>query len=209
MASQQEAYITPEQYLEMERAAASRSEYYDGRIYPMAGASPNHERIVANVLRELGVQLRGRPCDLFGSNIGIRVPETGLYTYADASALCGEPRFDGVTDLLLNPTVLIEVLSPSTEAYDRGKKFDHYRKLPSLREYVLLAQDRVHADRFVRDGERWPLMSFDGPDAMVVVPSIDCVLQLRDVYERVELPPNPPLRAVHEEAPRYAVAASA
>jgi Uma2 family endonuclease len=124
--------------------------------------------------------------------------------------VCGEPHFtDDVTDVLLNPTIVIEVLSPSTESYDRGRKFDHYRRLASLREYVLIAQDRMHVERFARgaDEHAWVLTVAEGADATVELPSIGCVLRVGDLYERVELPPATPLRAVYEDAPHpYATA---
>jgi Uma2 family endonuclease len=176
----------------------------------MSGASPLHVQITTNVTIHLGWHLRGRSCRLFNGDVKIRVVDSGLYTYPDAAVVCGEPRFDAdPTAILLNPTVIVEVLSPSTEGYDRGRKFEHYGKIPSLREYLLLAQDSVRAERFERDGERWVLTTFDGPDAVIGLPSVGVSLRLADVYEGVELPPHPPLRAVHEEAPQYAVSPSA
>ena len=210
MASQQQPTCTPQQYLALERAAETRSEYFDGRIYAMSGASRSHVRVTRNVTALLHPQLRGRDCELFTSDMKVRVSDTGLYTYPDATVVCGEPHFtDDVTDVLLNPTIVIEVLSPSTESYDRGRKFDHYRRLGSLREYVLIAQDRPHVERFTRgaDGHAWVLTVAAGADATVELPSIACVLRVGDLYERVELPPATPLRAVYEDAPHpYATA---
>jgi Uma2 family endonuclease len=204
MASQQEPFHTPAEYLAFERAAETKHEYLDGRIYAMSGGSRSHARIAVNLIREISTQLRGRPCEAFGSDMRVRVEATGLRTYPDLSALCGEPRFDDeVRDTLVNPELLIEVLSPSTESYDRGQKFEHYRQIPELQEYVLFAQDRALAEYRIRRGEagdQWGLKVVRGLDAALELPAIGCVLSLRGVYERVELLPDPPLRAVYEDA---------
>ena len=134
----------------------------------------------------------------------VRIPESGLHTYPDMSALCGEPHFvHDVLDHLLNPTVIVEVLSKSTAAYDRGEKFEHYRKIPTFQEYVLFEQDWARAEHYVRNGasgDRWSLTVVRGLDATLELPAIGCVLALRDVYDRVELLPDPPLRAAYEDA---------
>ena len=212
MASRQERIYTLAEYLAFERDSEGKHEYLNGRIYAMSGGSPNHARIAVNLIRELATQLRGRPCEAFGSDMRIRIPESGLHTYPDASAVCGEPRFvRDVLDHLLNPSLIVEVLSKSTAAYDRGEKFEHYRKIPTLEEYVLFEQDRARAEHYVRDGvsgDRWGLTVLRGLDATLPLPSIGCVLALRDVYERVELPADPPLRAVYEDAPLVGYAAN-
>src|SRR5438067_4427740 len=151
MEGREERYYTPEEYLEFEEKAIEKHEYYDGRIYVMSGSSVNHGRICRNVLSALHVQLRGRPCEAFNSDIKTHVEASDLYTYPDVSALCGEPRFESERrGVLLNPSVIVEVLSPSTEGYNRGKKFSHYKRIPSLREYVLIAQDYAHVERSMR-----------------------------------------------------------
>ena len=202
MASRQEPFYTPAEYLAMERAAETKHEYFNGRIYAMSGAQRSHVRVATNLVILLRTQLRGRSCEVFNSDMRVLVSATGLYTYPDVSALCGEPDFeDEEGDVLLNPTVLVEVLSKSTEAYDRGGKFDHYRSISTLQEYVLFEQDRAHAEHRVRTGEsgdRWELTVVRGLDATLELPAIGCVLPLRDVYDRVELLPDPPLRAVYE-----------
>ena len=204
MATRQEPTYTLAEYLAIERDSEVKHEYLNGRIYAMSGASPNHNRIEINLIREISTQLRGRRCEMFGGNMRVRVPETGLHTYPDASALCGEPRFvHDVLDHLLNPTVVFEVLSKSTAAYDRGEKFEHYRKIPTFQEYVLLEQDRARAEHYVRtgvSGDQWGLTVVRGLDATLELPVIGCTLSLRDVYDRVELLPDPPLRAVYEDA---------
>src|SRR5919108_290049 len=179
---------TPEEYLALERAARHKSEYVNGRIYALAGASRAHNLIAGNVFAELRAQLRGRPCEAYINDMRVKVSQTGLYTYPDVAALCGEPQFeDAHLDTLLNPTVIVEVLSESTEGYDRGEKFAHYRRLESLREYVLIAQDKVRIERYVRDGERWVLTEIDSLDDTLALASIGCELRLREVYERVDL----------------------
>jgi Uma2 family endonuclease len=211
MASRQEPLYTPEEYLELEAVAQVKHEYLDGRIYAMTGGTFNHARLVGNVHGELRAQLRGRPCEAFTSEVMVRIDATGLHTYPDGSALCGKPQAertrDGTGDLiLLNPSVLLEVLSPSTERYDRGDKFGHYRQIPSLQEYLLVSQDWMHVERFARDPEaptHWRFSDASGPDGEVELPSIGCVLRLRDVYERVDVPPTRPLRIVREPEAAY------
>jgi Uma2 family endonuclease len=215
MEDRQERHYTADEYLELEEAALERHEYLDGRIYAMSGGTEKHARLCVNVKGQLYVQLRGRPCRVYGENLLVRVEKTGLHTYPDASALCGEPRLAGRTlagkqDLiLLNPSVLVEVLSPSTEAYDRGEKFDHYRLIPSLREYVLVSQDWMHVERFSRtaEGVEWVYADARGPEGEMALPSIGCVLALRDVYEHVDVPPTRPPRAIREPEPDDAYAA--
>ncbi len=213
MESRQERFYTPEEYLARERASETKHEYLNGRIYAMSGVSRNHDRIVVNLIREIGTQLRGRPCEGFSSDMRVKVRATGLRTYPDLSALCGPPQFDkGEGDSLVNPGLLIEVLSRSTAAYDRGEKFDHYQQIPTLQEYVLFEQDRTRAEYRVRTGEpgdRWGLTVVRGLDATLALPVIGCTLALRDVYERVELLPDPPLRAVYEDVARAGYAANA
>jgi Uma2 family endonuclease len=178
--------VTPTEYLRRERSALQKSEYRDGQIVAMTGASRAHNLIAVNLARELSQQLRGGPCEVYIADMRVKVSPTGLYTYPDVVAACGDIRFeDATTDTLLNPTVLVEVLSPSTEAYDRGQKFAHYRRLESLQEYLLLAQDRVRAEHFVRDGDRWVHTELDSHDEVVTLPSIGCSVRLADVYDRV------------------------
>lgn len=166
MSSLPKARFTPQQYLALERAAETKSEFFNGEIFAMAGASREHNLIATNVVRELSAQLKGRPCETYPGDMRVKVSETGLYTYPDVVVVCGEPRFeDEHGDTLLNPTLVVEVLSPSTEAYDRGEKSSHYRRLASLAEYVLIAQDRCHVERYARrpDG-LWLLAEARGLD---------------------------------------------
>ena len=180
------AYYTAAEYLALERRATYKSEYVGGHIIAMSGASRRHNLIAANISRELSSQLRGRPCESYISDMRVRVSETGLYTYPDVVAVCGDIRFaDEQTDTLLNPTVIVEVLSASTEAYDRGDKFAHYRRLASLHDYVLVSQDAVRVEHYVRQGEKWVLSEASLLTDTVSLASIQCTLVLEDIYDKV------------------------
>jgi Uma2 family endonuclease len=180
---------TPEQYLALERKAVVKSEYLDGQITAMSGASRPHNLIATNLIREISARLTDRPCEVYGSDMRVNIPPTGLYTYPDVVAVCDEPEFlDGELDTLLNPTVIVEVLSPSTEAYDRGLKSAHYRRLASLQEYVLVAQDRVFVERYARQGNGWLLTEWSHLEETLRLASIDCEVPLREVYAKVRFP---------------------
>jgi Uma2 family endonuclease len=189
MSLQPKSLHTPEEYLVLERKAGYKSEYFAGEIFAMSGASERHNLIVANVVATLHTQFRNRPCKVYASDMRVKVSPTGLYTYPDVVALCSEPRFDDdQKDTLLNPTVIIEVLSPSTEAYDRGDNFGHYRKLACLTEYVLISQEKIHIERYVRQPDnQWLLSETSGLHDTVQLPSINCTLVLDEVYEKVEI----------------------
>ena len=182
-----ERLITPQEYLEAERRADIKSEYFAGRVYAMSGASRKHNLIVINIGAELRNQLRGRPCEVYPSDMRLQVTETGLYTYPDVTVVCGEPVLeDEHLDTLLNPTVLVEVLSDSTERYDRSRKVEHYRRIASLQEYLLVGHIQPRIERYRRQGEReWLLTEAVGLDEKIELTSIDCTLALRDVYDRV------------------------
>jgi Uma2 family endonuclease len=182
--------LTPAEYLAGERASAQKSEYFRGEIFAMAGGSPRHNRIIANLIREVDSQLVDGPCFTYPSDQRVRIPETGLYTYPDVSVVCGEPIFEE-GDTLVNPILLVEVLSENTEGYDRGAKWAHYRRLPSLREYVLVSQDRPRIERYVRHEGGWEFTEECGLDAEVQLASVPARLSLSRVYNRVDLPSNP------------------
>ncbi len=149
MSAQPKTFLTPEQYLEIERRAEYKSEYYRGEMFAMVGAKWNHNLIVARLISQFDQQLRSRPCSVTPSDMRVRVSATGLYTYPDVVEVCGPPQFlDDERDTLLNPTLIAEVPSPSTEAYDRGRKFEHYRSLESLAEYLLVGSQRVSAELY-------------------------------------------------------------
>jgi Uma2 family endonuclease len=179
-------YLTAEAYLEIERRAETKSEYFGGRMYAMSGASRAHNLISGNLFREISTQLRGGPCEAYINDMRVKVSATGLYTYPDVTVVCGGPAFeDAHVDTLLNPDVLVEVLSPSTEAYDRGVKFAHYQSVESLKEYVLVCQDRGRAEHYLRQGETWLLTVYTAPDAVLTLRSIGCDVPLREIYDRV------------------------
>ena len=183
------SYLTPAEYLVLERKATTKSEYLNGRAYAMVGASREHNLIAINMASELHVQLRERPCETYINDMRVKVDPAGLYTYPDVVVVCGEPRFEDTDlDTLLNPTVLIEVLSPATEAYDRGEKFAHYRQLKSLQEYLLVAQNRMCVEHYFRQGAQWILTEFSAFDDEFDLVSIDCQLSLRAIYAKVEFP---------------------
>ena len=183
-------FIAPEEYLYRERDAEFRSEYFRGEMLAMAGASANHNLMVLNAGASLREQLRKKPCRVYPSDLKLRIESTGLYTYPDLSVVCGEPQLESNGgDVLLNPVVLVEVLSDSTEAYDRGKKFEHYRTIPSLKHYVLIAQDRHSIDCFSRqpDGS-WVLTSCQALDEKVELEAIGSQLAVAEVYDKVVFP---------------------
>jgi Uma2 family endonuclease len=176
---------TAQEYLAFERQSAEKHEFLNGEIYLMTGATANHNLIVGNIYASLHSQLRQRPCVVYPSDMKVRAG--GLYTYPDVSVVCDTPRFeDAQRDVLLNPTVIVEVLSPTTENYDRGKKFQLYRALDSLQEYVLVAQDSVRIERYLRqpDGQ-WLFADAADLETRLELPSIGCSLLLSDVYEKV------------------------
>jgi Uma2 family endonuclease len=182
------SFLTPEEYLKIERGAEYKSEYFAGEMFAMAGAAERHNLICMNIYGLVHQQLRQRPCRAYPSEMRVRVSATGLYTYPDVIALCGEPTFlDHNRDTLLNPALIIEVLSPSTEAYDRGRKFEHYRSIESLAEYLMVASDRIHADLYRRQPDGlWVLAPAGAPGDTVELRSIGCQLLLSDVYEKVD-----------------------
>ena len=189
MSSQAQQHYTPEEYLGLERQAQCKSEYYAGEIFAMAGASRWHNLIVTNVIGELRSQLKGRPCTTYPSDMRVKVSPTGLYTYPDVTVVCGEARFeDNEQDTLLNPTLIVEVLSESTEACDCGGKFAHYRKLTSLMEYVLITQTKPHIEHYLRKPDnRWLLSEVDSVKDTLHLPSTDCHLALAEVCDKVDI----------------------
>ncbi len=188
MPTQPKTFLTPEQYLEIERKAEYKSEYFGGEMFAMAGAREAHILIVGNVVSQIHSQVRSGPSRVYTSNMRVRVGATGLYTYPDVVVVCGEPRFlDEQRDTLLNPTLVVEVLSPTTEAYDRGRKFEHYRSLESLKEYLLIASERIGAELFTRQPSgQWLLTAATRPEETIELPSVACRVTLADLYEKVE-----------------------
>lgn len=181
--------LTPEEYLGIEREAETKSEYYAGEMFAMAGASREHNLITANVLAGIHRCFAGRSCEVYQSDMRVKVSATGLYTYPDVIAVCGEARFeDEEQDTLLNPLVLVEVLSESTEGYDRGTKSEHYRRIESLSEYVLIAQDKYHVEHFVRQADStWLLWETDDSAAVLELRAIQCELTVAEIYDKVDI----------------------
>ncbi len=190
MSLQPKTYLTPEEYLAIERKAEYKSEYFNGEMFAMSGATPSHVLIVSNVVAELRGQLKQKPCRVYSTDLRVRVSPTGLYTYPDVVVVCEQPQFaHDQKDTLINPTLIVEVLSDSTQDYDRGGKFEHYRSLSSFSEYVLIAQDRCHVEHFVRQADnRWLLSETNKIEDVIHLSSIDCQLALTEVYDKVELP---------------------
>ena len=186
------AYLTQEEYLAFEREADIKHEYCNGQLYAMSGASRAHNLISLNIAGELRAQLKGRTCEVYMSEMRVLVDAARSYRYPDVVVACDAPRFqDDVFDTLLNPTVIVEVLSLSTEARDRGEKFAEYAQLVSLREYVLVAQKAVHVEHYLRQGTRWVSRECRDLDAVLQLVSIGCALPLRDIYEKVKVPMSP------------------
>ena len=191
MASLPIARFTPEQYLEMERRALVKSEYYHGEIFAMAGASWAHSVVVSNFNGLCNAQIQDGPCQAVTNDLRVQVG--AAYYYPDVVVICGSPEFtDSHTDTALNPTVIVEVLSPSTEAYDRGLKFVEYRRISSLREYVLIAQDEMRVEWYTRhDENHWLLSEFSRPEDVLRLTSIGCAIPLAALYRNVPFPVSP------------------
>lgn len=187
MAALPQAPVTPEQYLEFERAALEKHEYYRGEIFAMAGGTPWHSLIAANLIGALGAALKDKPCRVMTSDLRILVPD-GFYTYPDISVICGEMRFsDKKKDTIENPSLLVEILSPSTEAHDRGFKATHYRQIASLQEYVFVSQTEARLERYRREANGdWKLHDIAGIDAVCELTSVSCTILLSEIYDKVD-----------------------
>jgi Uma2 family endonuclease len=195
MSTRAERIYTADEYLAIERGADHRSELVNGVIYAMTGGTFAHSRIVSNIVIHVGVAVQGRGCSVVSSDQRVKVSRTGMYTYPDVVALCEPPRFeDTQLDTLTNPAVIFEVLSKSTELYDRGVKFSHYRQIESLREYILVAQAEARVERFVRDGEHWVLTELTDLSAVLSIQSLGCEIPLAAIYDQIHFPPPGPTR---------------
>jgi Uma2 family endonuclease len=182
------AVFTPEEYLDLERQSEIRHEFLDGTVYAMAGESPTHSAICFNLGGILHLQLRGTNCRGFSPNMKVRAGEAGLYAYPDLAVACGELFFhDRHGDVLLNPTVIFEVLSRSTQAYDRGEKFERYKSIETLRDYVLVSQDRPPLEHFSRQPDgAWAHSELEGAEAALALDSVNCRVALADIYDRTD-----------------------
>ena len=185
----EQRFITAEEYLVMERVSPVKHEYFNGEIFQMAGTSEEHAAISMNIAASLHSQFKGRNCKSYQSDLRVHIPATGLYTYPDVVAVCGEPQMaDDNLDILLNPVLIVEVLSPSTQDYDKGAKFEHYRTILSLREYLLVWQDKKRVTRYTRSNDdSWVLTDLIGGDAVIELTSVECTLSIEDIYDKVTL----------------------
>ena len=194
MTALREPKVSVAEYLAAEKTAAFKSEYFNGETFAMAGASRPHNRVKDNLIGELHARFKGGPCQTFSSDQRVLVDRTGLYTYPDLVIVCGEVETaEHDDDTVTNPRVVVEVLSPSTERYDRTTKFRHYQQMPSVQEYLLVSQAEPLCERFTRqDDGSWALVSFVGLDAAVELRSVGVRVPLADLYAGVEFPPPDP-----------------
>jgi len=186
--------LSPEDYLKFEREAESRHEFLDGEIYQMAGESLSHSRVCMNLAREVGNKLKGKSCEALSPNMKVRTSTASLFSYPDLTIVCGEPQFHDVKkDVLTNPKVIFEVLSPSTADYDRTEKFLRYRMgNETLTDYILVSQDYCFVEHFSKQADgNWIYQSLSELAEVLRIVSIDCQLNLREIYDRVELKPHP------------------
>jgi Uma2 family endonuclease len=189
MSAVPEPYLSPKEYLSIERTAEYKSEYSDGEMYAMSGASREHNLITLNIGSELRSQLRGRDCETYTSDMRVRISPPRRYLYPDVVVTCSEAEFeDDAVDTLINPILTIKVLSPSTETYDRSTKMGWYRRIESLQEYVLVSQDTAHVERLTKLQDSWILTDIDGLDSTLPLASIGCELSLANIYERIIFP---------------------
>ncbi len=188
MSAQPKTLITSGEYLENERAAEYKSEYYRGEVFAMAGAGNNHNVITGNLIGLLYSRLRGKGCTVYPSDMRLHIPETGLYTYPDVMVVCGRKEFvDEKKDTLTNPVLIVEVLSGSTESYDRGRKFGFYRSISFLCEYLLVDSQRVIAERYLKnEAGLWELHESPGLSGVVQLASVGVDLPLQEVYDGTE-----------------------
>jgi len=182
---------TPEEYAELEKSSEERLEYFDGNVWSMAGASPTHEEIVANTITELKNKLRGKNCRVFGSNLRVKVPIYKPYRYPDVTALCEQPIYEDFygLEVLVNPRLIVEVLSPSTEAFDESDKFTYYKSIESFTEYLLISQNRPHVALYTKQSETaWLHREYNRLDESVFLSSLDCEILVAEIYLGIEFP---------------------
>ncbi len=183
-------YYTKEEYLEMEDSAEYKSEYYQGEIFAMAGGSPKHSIICFNIYRSLGNAIADKDCTGFESNMKLELAEADAYVYPDVMVVCGEIRLaENTNDVITNPVLIAEVLSPGTESFDRGKKFEYYQRLMSIKEYVLVSQDKPMVESYFKQDENsWLYTAVKGIDKTAVFKSLECEIALKDIYHKIPLP---------------------
>jgi Uma2 family endonuclease len=187
VASNPIAKVTAEEYLALDRAAEFRSEFLDGEMVAMSGASMRHVRLGGSLFVQLYHALQGSQCEAFGPDFRVRVSPS-MYTYPDVTVVCGKPMLaDERQDILLNPTVIVEVLSPSTEHYDRGVKFQHYRSIESLQDYILVAQDQIRIEQYTRvKAHTWTFREYQSADETLLIEAAGVSVPIARIYERVD-----------------------
>ena len=188
---------TLEEYAELEKSSEERLEYYDGNVWSMAGASPNHEKVVGNTITALNISLRKRGGSVFGSNLRVKVPVYDPYRYPDVTALCGQPIYEEFYGLqmLVNPALIVEVLSDSTKSFDLNEKFTYYKSIESFTEYLLIEQDRPHVILYTKQSaDAWFQREYGSLDDKIFLSSLDCEISLADIYENIEFKPIEPPR---------------
>jgi Uma2 family endonuclease len=185
--------LTEAEYLEIERAAEFKSEFFDGEMFAMAGGTPQHSLIATNLAAEFQFRLKNHSCTAYNADLRIKIEPTNLLTYPDLSVICGPLQFAaGTDDTVVNPTVLVEVLSNSTEAYDRGRKFEQYRQILSLREYLLVSQNEPRIEQFIRQSDgRWLLNETLGLEKKLELPSLKITISLSEIFAKVNFVPMP------------------
>lgn len=186
-AQEKKLLYTPEEYLALEDRAEFKSEYYQGEIFSMAGASLNHNRIVRNLTVTLSVAVQQQPYEVFASDVKVSIPESRAYTYPDVLLLREPPQFaEKRNDTVTNPLIIIEVLSESTKDFDRSGKFDLYRTVPSLQEYILVYQDKIQVEQFIKQGaKQWLMQEYDAADEILTFANVPVQLALADIYAKV------------------------
>ena len=178
--------LTEEEYMRLERAAETRSEFVDGEMFAMSGGTKAHSILAGMWITQLNIKLQGRGCSVFTSDMKVRTRRTGSYLYPDVSVVCGEAQtHKDMDDVVTNPIVVIEVLSPSTEGYDRGKKFSLYREVESLQDYILAHTGAIHVEHFTRQSGNWLYREYTGEESTMQIASIECEIQLGDLYTGV------------------------
>jgi Uma2 family endonuclease len=185
-----EPYITEEEYIRRERNAETRSEYFQGRIYARACTAPPHNVICSNAIYEMGIRLRAKPCIIYTSDQRVRIEATGLNTYPDVSIVCGESLFAAVDDIaLINPMLIVEVLSPATANYDRTTKFGHYKTISAFADYLLIHSDRVRVEHFSRNEQNvWTHTVATSLEGELPIPNLDITCSVAELYHNLKLP---------------------
>ncbi|HLO50962.1 MAG TPA: Uma2 family endonuclease [Kamptonema sp.] len=180
-------YYTPEEYLELEEVAESKSEYRDGEIVPMTGGTTNHNKIAGNFYVNFKVAFRGQNYEIFMNDVRLWINRDRIYTYPDIMIIEGEPVYEGSgTTMVTNPLLIVEVLSKSTKDYDRGDKFQYYRSIPTLKEYITIDQYKFHVEQFAKNPEgKWVLSEYEATDAVLALSSIDFQIQVSEIYQGV------------------------